>query len=231
MQYQKILLLLNMTVLAMVYFFCKDKPKMFKLFVSTTLYAYILAIPIPYLLLWIPLKWIVLFYMAAVGLSLIIIDTILSNFEDIKLEKAAANSDSQYQQEDESAGGSTQDLNKNLLSVGGTVRADIKDQIMEDDAKSGPIEAMAAMEEEKEAVISEPDTAQSETAAVIEVNESSNDELMDIDELIDEAFNAKFKDDYISAINIFEQILKRRPPEEIIQLITEDIEVMLKKIS
>ncbi len=64
----------------------------------------------------------------------------------------------------------------------------------------------------------------------MEVSESSI-ESSDIDLLIDRAFDAKCKDDYIAAIKIFEQILRQRPAKAIIELINEDIEVMLKKIS
>ncbi len=92
----------------------------------------------------------------------------------------------------------------------------------------------AEPEPEIEASTSELVTAELEAAAVLTavgVVESYNEESHDIEHLIDKAFDAKCKDDYILAIKIFEQILKQRPPEAIIQLITEDIEVMHKKIS
>ena len=87
MQYQKVLLLLTITVLAMVYFFCREKPHRLKLLVSTTIYAFLLAMPLPYLLLWIPFNWIIVFYAVAVGFSFVIIEIILSNIESLKLEK------------------------------------------------------------------------------------------------------------------------------------------------
>jgi len=87
LQYQKVLLLLTITVLAMVYFFCREKPHRLKLLVSTTIYAFLLAMPLPYLLLWIPFNWIIVFYAVAVGFSFVIIEIILSNIESLKLEK------------------------------------------------------------------------------------------------------------------------------------------------
>ncbi len=305
MQYQKILLLLNITILAIIYFFCKDKPKRLRLLVSTTLYAYILAIPLPYLLLWIPLKWIMLFYAAAVGLSLIIIDTILSNFEDIKLEKAADKVDNRYPNKNKSR--DNLEPEELLLGVNNSTLVGSKDIVMEEvartipidtnfkpeeieeivlseldtagaeaaavqendagsapidtnfkpeeieeivlseldtagaeaaavqenDAGSAPIDTNFKPEEIEEIVLSELDTAETEATAVLdsmEVSESSI-ESSDIDLLIDRAFDAKCKDDYIAAIKIFEQILRQRPAKAIIELINEDIEVMLKKIS
>ncbi|KUG03517.1 hypothetical protein ASZ90_019079 [hydrocarbon metagenome] len=370
MQYQKILLLLNITVLAMVYFFCKDKPKKLKLLISTTLYAYMLAVPLPYLLIWIPIKWITVFYVAAVGLSIILIEIILSSFEDIKLEKANHNtSDNPCLMQNESVVGSPRHPHEFLLNMQAALayrdkkvnEADsppqqldilveteaVRDEVMSEPEAAAidvvdppqPLDIIVETEAISETIMSEPKAVEPETAAldvidppqpldiiveteaisetlmskletveleaetvkeadappqqldilvdkealteevisgpeaatvkevdapqkppdiiveteavseilmsepkaveseaetvikILQVVESLQEDLPSIEQLIDDAFIAKCKEDYMTAITIFEQILRRRPSEDIKKLIVEDIYIMFDKIS
>ncbi len=68
-------------------------------------------------------------------------------------------------------------------------------------------------------------------AEIEPVLQMSDEEVLDIEYMIEAAFKAKFRDDYTAAIKIFEQVLEQDPSELIRQLIIDDIEVMLQKIS
>ena len=358
MQYQKVLLLLTITVLAMVYFFCREKPHRLKLLVSTTIYAFLLAMPLPYLLLWIPFNWIIVFYAVAVGFSFVIIEIILSNIESLKLEKmerldgvsviasdtaqekgpeaivpkakAAAVKEAGGQislaeiepiefnqdiitveeamsriaaaEQEASAGADNIHVSEFIFSEAEPVKEIAAEAVLpetETDAGTEDVEPIggsslqaeepgdteisaadeavipAAAGEENdlseltlpqaepveetaaEAVLPEPETdagteddiiygsTQSEyveidleadvpnvaRAEIEPVLQMSDEEVLDIEYMIEAAFKAKFRDDYTAAIKIFEQVLEQDPSELIRQLIIDDIEVMLQKIS
>lgn len=82
MQYQLILFLVNLSLLTIVYFVMRNSPRQRKLVFLTTIYAYFLSVLLPYLLLWIPPKWLVLSYIIAIAVALWVIDMLLSEPED-----------------------------------------------------------------------------------------------------------------------------------------------------
>ncbi|HWP95352.1 MAG TPA: hypothetical protein VN426_00730 [Syntrophomonadaceae bacterium] len=77
-----ILFLVNLSLLTIVYFVMRNSPRQRKLVFLTTIYAYFLSVLLPYLLLWIPPKWLVLSYIIAIAVALWVIDMLLSEPED-----------------------------------------------------------------------------------------------------------------------------------------------------
>ncbi len=99
MQYQGILLAVNLAIIIVAYLALRGKPDKFKLILVTTLFAYFLAGILPYLLAWISSKWIILFYAIAIAVALIVIDFIITDnvieeLENDKIDIIAAESSS-----------------------------------------------------------------------------------------------------------------------------------------
>jgi len=245
LQYQEILLLFNMTMLIIFYFFYREKPKQLKLIFTTTIYAYILATPLPHLLLWIPLKWIVLFYVIEIGLAFIIIYLILCNTADINLNEvkqpAAAedtadinlNEVKQPAAAEDTADISLNEVKQPAQPAAAEDTADISLNEVKQPAAAEDTADISLNEVKQPAAI---DKKQIHENKVVEfgkhnIVEPNNDEQLDIEQLINKAFDAKCKDDYRLAIQLFEQILRQKPPEAMVALIVDDIEVMRKKLS
>lgn len=350
MHYQGILLLLNITILIMVYFFCREKPKQRKLLFATTIYAYVLAAPLPRLLVWIPFKWIAIFYAAEIGLAFIVLYLILYNYEDIKAAKAKKKQDNKNTEETENQAGrkpcgtvlnkenpvletpaapKVSDAKKNVslkdkvsndaVEIAKETAAvekaaqninDAKEPALEEKVSINTVEPVNPEEptpieepvqdgdnaeeparinevhidpvdridltepvlieppeelnsaeepacEDKDlsetvepvhpkepAITNEPaeepnspqapetlDNEQTDESGEHSIEESNHDDDLDIEQLINKAFDAKCRDDYPVAIQIFEQLLEQNLPEEMTALIMDDIEVMRKKIS
>lgn len=391
LQYQGILLAVNLSILIIAYLLLKGKPDKLKLIFITTIFAYFLAGILPYLLNWIASKWIIIFYAIAIAVALIVIDFILTDniiegLENDKIDILASDLNhsnigserdakdllfdehtalssklsprigSRHQAADGSKPGPVQiakpvekEEDANQVHPGGivinlaavekieekksTVSDKIKHESVAFDFRQGikdPSTPSNANEPEKqpsstlfdnaqpEGVLDRPgldfetadnqftgvedtrfesveagaeQTAKESAGSVIEDDisevepsivedtgiiddsiiqesapapeetvdqveetaheaeadsesvDSSQEEstespfnedalsLLDIDDLIDIAFQAKFKDDYRAAIRIFELVLRRNPAPKLASLIVEDLEIMQSKIA
>ncbi len=281
MQYQEVLLLLNIAILIMVYFFCKENSKQLKVMVAAILYAYLLAAPLPRLLILIPLKWIALFYGIEIGLAFIVTYLILYDHPHFNIVKARKRMQSNNSYIDESESNTEKDTceivsaethsesnttaDRNEITKPAAAEDLAAQETPEDVDKAavGPDDVKEPTAPQNQANMGTEDPAddnalssgddanmdfnKSEEPEIADnmptpvnltthsetsnIEESSNDEQLDIEQLINQAFDAKCRDDYRSAIYTFEQILGQSPPEEMAALIADDIEVMRRKIS
>lgn len=90
MKYQFVIFWANMTILIIVYLFMREQTQKLKLLCATTLFAYLLAALLPYMLLSIPFKWVVFLYGIAIILALIILDKMLYKHQ-LAIEEESAN--------------------------------------------------------------------------------------------------------------------------------------------
>lgn len=77
MQYQFVIFFLNMIILIILYVLMRDQKQKLKLLIATTLFAYGLAVVLPYVLQSIPFKWVILLYGLAIILLCLILDRTL----------------------------------------------------------------------------------------------------------------------------------------------------------
>lgn len=69
MQYQLVLILFNIVTALAAYFLLRDRRHIFRLVIMPIVYAYLLAAFLPYLLAYVPVKWVIVFYTIAILLG------------------------------------------------------------------------------------------------------------------------------------------------------------------